>query len=129
MSNDPVMYYRILADALVVVHLIFIVFVLLGGLFVVRWRYLSVVHIPAVLWAAWVEYQGWICPLTPLENWFRQKAGMGEYQRSFIDQYLVPVLYPAELNREWQMVLGTIVILLNVTIYSWVWHRRKRGNQ
>jgi len=123
------MWYRILADVLVVVHLIFIAFVLLGGVFVVKWRYLSVVHIPAVLWAAWVEYQGWICPLTPLENWFRQKAGIGGYQRSFIDHYLVPVLYPAALNREWQMVLGTIVLLLNVTIYSWVWHSRKRGNQ
>jgi hypothetical protein len=122
------MYYRILADATIVVHLIFIAFVLLGGVFVVRWRFLSMVHIPAVLWAVWVEYQGWICPLTPLENWFRQQAGMGEYQRSFVDQYLVPVLYPAALNWQWQMVLGTFVLLLNVTIYSWVWHRRKRGN-
>lgn len=123
------MWYRILADALVVVHLLFIVFVLLGGLFVVKWRYVSLVHIPAALWAAWVEYQGWVCPLTPLENWFRQQAGMGGYQKSFIDQYLVPVVYPAALNREWQMVLGTIVVILNVTIYSWVWHHNKRRHQ
>jgi len=71
------MWYRILADGVVVVHLLFIAFVLLGGLLVLRWRYSIVLHIPAVLWAAWVEYQGWICPLTPVENWFRQKAGMG----------------------------------------------------
>ncbi len=123
------MWYRILADTLVVVHLSFIAFVLVGGLFVLKWRYLSLAHIPAVLWAAWVEYQGWVCPLTPLENWFRQKAGLWEYEKSFIDYYLVPVLYPASLNREWQVVLGTIVILVNVTIYSWVWHRYKRGDR
>ena len=123
------MWYRILADALVVVHLLFIVFVLLGGLFVIKWRYVSLVHIPAALWAAWVEFQVWVCPLTPLENWFRQKAGMEGYTKSFIDQYLVPVIYPAALNREWQMILGTIVVILNVTIYSWVWHHYKRGHQ
>ncbi len=123
------MGYRLLADAVVLVHLFFIVFVLLGGLLVLRWRYMVMLHIPAVLWAAWVEYQGWICPLTPLENWFRQKAGMEGYTKSFIDQYLVPVIYPAALNREWQMVLGTIVVILNVTIYSWVTHHYKRGHQ
>ena len=122
------MWYRILADAVVVVHLVFIIFVLLGGLFVVKWRYLVFVHIPAVLWAAWVEFQGWICPLTPLENWFRQKAGLGGYQNSFVDQYLVPMVYPAGLNREWQMILGAIVIILNVTIYAWIWSRGRFGN-
>ena len=123
------MWYRILADGVVVVHLLFIAFVLLGGLLVLRWMYSIVLHIPAVLWAAWVEYQGWICPLTPVENWFRQKAGIGGYQKSFIDQYLVPILYPGAINREWQMVLGTIVVFLNVTIYSWIWHRCKRRHQ
>ena len=123
------MWFRILADALVAVHLLFIIFVLFGGLLVVKWRYVSLVHIPAALWAAWVEYKGWVCPLTPLENWFRQKAGMEGYQKSFIDQYLIPVIYPAALNREWQMVLGTIVVILNVTIYSWVWHYYKRPHQ
>ena len=123
------MWYRILADALVAVHLLFIVFVLFGGLFVVKWRFVSLVHMPAALWAAWVEFQGWVCPLTPLENWFRQEAGMEGYQKSFIDQYLIPVIYPAALNREWQMVLGTIVVILNVTIYSWAWHYYKRPHQ
>ncbi len=120
------MWYRILADALVAVHLLFIVFVLLGGLCVVKWRYVSLVHMPAALWAAWVEFQGWVCPLTPLENWFRQKAGMEGYQKSFIDQYLIPVIYPDALNREWQVVLGTMVVILNVTIYSWAWHSYRR---
>ena len=122
------MGYRILADAVVVVHLVFIIFVLLGGLIAIKWRYLGLLHIPAVLWAAWVEFQGWICPLTPLENWFRQQAGMGEYPNSFIDQYLVPIIYPAGLNREWQMILGTLVIILNVTIYAWVWRRGRFPN-
>ena len=122
------MWYRILADAVVVVHLVFIIFVLLGGVFVVKWRSLVFVHIPAVLWGAWVEFQGWICPLTPLENWFRQKAGLGGYQNGFIDQYLVPLIYPAGLNREWQMIFGALVIILNVTIYAWVWRRGRFAN-
>lgn len=125
----PLNWYRILADTVVVIHLIFIVFTLLGGLLVIRWRHLVFLHIPAILWAAWVECWGWICPLTPLENWFRQKGGMNGYQKSFIDQYLVPVIYPASLNRGWQVMLGTLVIILNLTIYTWVWRRGQLRNQ
>ena len=118
------MWYGILADMLVVVHLAFIIFALLGGLLVLKWRYAICVHVPAVLWAAWVEYQGWICPLTPLENWFRQKSGTKGYQEGFVEHYLVPLLYPSGLTREYQIVLGTTVILLNVIIYAWVWRHR-----
>jgi len=118
------MWYAILADALVLVHLAFIIFALFGGLLVLKWQYVICVHVPAVLWAAWVEYQGWICPLTPLENWFRQKAGMGGYQEGFIEHYLIPLLYPAGLTRGYQMVLGTIVLLLNGIIYAWVLRHR-----
>ena len=126
--DHPFNWYRILADTVVVTHLIFIVFTLLGGLLVIRWRSLVFLHIPAVLWAAWVEYRGWMCPLTPLENWFRQKAGMSGYSKSFIDQYLVPVIYPDSLNRDWQIMLGTLVIILNLTIYTWVWRRGQFRN-
>ena len=117
------MIYRVLADALVVIHLIFVLFALLGGLLILKWKKVIWGHVPAVLWAVWIEWQGWICPLTPLENWLRGQAGEGWYQQGFIDHYIVPVLYPIGLTREWQIVFGAIVFVLNLMIYSWVWYR------
>ena len=115
--------YRVLADALVVIHLMFVLFALLGGLLVLKWKKIIWGHVPAMLWAIWIEWQGWICPLTPLENWLRRQAGDEWYQQGFIDHYLVPVLYPIGLTREWQFILGAIVFVLNLMIYSWIWHR------
>ena len=116
--------YRVLADALVVIHLMFVLFALLGGLLALKWKKIIWGHVPAALWAIWIEWQGWICPLTPLENWLRRQAGDEWYQQGFIDHYVVPVLYPIGLTREWQLILGAIVFVLNLMIYSWIWHRR-----
>lgn len=108
------------ADLLVVVHFAFICFVVLGGLLVLRWPRLAFIHIPAATWGALVEFMGWLCPLTPLEQHFRAAAGEAGYTGSFIEQYLVPVIYPADLTRELQLLLGVIVVAVNAAIYGWL---------
>jgi Protein of Unknown function (DUF2784) len=120
--------YQLLADLVVLVHVVFVIFVVLGGLLVARWQGLAWIHLPAVIWAAIVELLGWVCPLTPLENWLRQRAGERGYGADFIARYILPALYPGELTREVQMVLGAFVILINLTIYIWIF-RTKRTNR
>ena len=93
------MAYRLLADMVLVVHLGFILFVLLGGLLVRRWRSMALVHLPSVAYGAAIELWGWICPLTPLENRLRALGGERGYAGGFIDHYLVPVIYPEPLSR------------------------------
>ena len=119
------MIYGILADIVVLVHAAFVLFAVFGGFLVLRRRRLAWLHIPAVLWAALVEMAGWICPLTPLENMLRRRAGDGMYQSDFIEHYLMPVLYPAALTREFQTALGLAVLFINAAVYTWVWHRSK----
>ena len=114
------MAYRILADAVLVIHLGFIVFVVVGG-FLVRWRrVVAWLHLPAVAWAALIEFMGWVCPLTPLELWARSRAGETGYTGGFIEHYLLPVVYPAALTHEVQIVLGALVLVINVFVYAWV---------
>ncbi|MDJ0806533.1 MAG: DUF2784 domain-containing protein [Gammaproteobacteria bacterium] len=112
------MLAKLIADLLVILHLLFILFVLLGGLLVLQWRKMALLHLPCVAWGALVEFSGWICPLTPLENHFRSAAGEQGYQGGFIDHYLMPVIYPAGLDRDTQFVLGLIVIGINLIIYA-----------
>jgi hypothetical protein len=111
------MLFRALADLTVVLHLAFVLFVVFGGLLVTRWPRVAWVHLPAALWGAWIEFAGWICPLTPLENWFRERGGGVGYTSSFVERYVVPTLYPASLSREMQWALGGFVVLVNVVIY------------
>ena len=121
------MTYRILAEGVVVLHFAFIVFVVVGGLFVVRWPRLALAHLPAACWGAAIELTGGICPLTPLENTLRQAAGDAGYAGSFIAHYLLPIIYPAELTREIQYVLAGLLIGVNLGIYGWLLrHRRSR---
>ncbi len=126
-SSDPAMetVYLILADAIVLTHVAFVLFAVLGGLLVFRWRRVVWAHLLAVVWAALVEFSGWICPLTPLENWFREKAGKGGYRSDFIARYVFPVLYPEGLTRELQIALGISVLLVNLAIYWRVLQSRK----
>ena len=121
------MLYGILADAVLVLHLTFILFVFLGGVLALRWRRLIWVHLPAACWGAVVEFTGWICPLTPLENRFRLASGAPAYSRSFIEQYLVPVIYPAGLTPGIQTALGLAVVFVNVAVYAAIWRRRAGG--
>jgi hypothetical protein len=112
------MLYRLLADAVVVLHLGFVGFVVLGGLLALRWPRVAWVHLPAAAWGAWVEFAGRICPLTPLENWLRRESGGEGYSASFVEHYLIPILYPAALTRELQWMLGGIVIAVNAAVYA-----------
>ena len=113
------------ADALVVLHLTFVAFVVLGGLLVLRWPRLAWVHVPAAIWGAWIEFAGRICPLTPLENRLREAAGQQGYATGFVEHYLLPVLYPAALTRELQWMLGGAVIAVNAVVYFALWRRSK----
>ena len=119
------MAYRTLADLIVALHFGFVLFVVLGGLLVLRWPRLAWAHLPAAVWGVLIEFCGWICPLTPLENWLRAQGGETTYHSDFIAQYLLPVLYPGNLTRGLQLLLGTGVVVLNAAIYWWVW----RGTQ
>ena len=120
--------YRLLADLVVLTHVGFVVFVVLGGFLVLRWRGAMWIHLLAVIWAAAVEFFGWACPLTPLENWLRVKAGEAAYSSDFVARYLLPVLYPEGLTRALQLALGVFVIVVNLAIYGWMfrsWTRTK----
>lgn len=112
------MSYRLLADAVVVAHLLFILFVVFGGLLVLRWPRLALAHLPAACWGALIEIGGWICPLTPLENGLREAAGEAGYPGSFVGRYLLPVIYPAGLTRELQFVLAGVVVAVNLAVYA-----------
>jgi len=121
------MFYRLLADCLVLVHLAFVVFVVAGG-FLILWRpSLRWVHLPAAIWGALIEFTGWICPLTPWEQELRLKAGEVGYTGGFIEHYLLPILYPQGLTPRIQVALGLLVISVNVAIYAFVGFRRIRA--
>ena len=120
---------RVLADAVVVFHLGFIVFVLAGGILVITWRRrVAWLHLPAVAWAAYAEFTSTICPLTPLENTLRRRAGQSGYKGGFIENYLIPIVYPSELTPNVQVVIGAIIVAANVALYAIVVRRsRQRG--
>lgn len=117
--------YQLLADLVVLVHAAFVVFVVLGGLLALRWQRLAWIHLPAAIWAAIVEFFGWVCPLTPLENWLRQRGEESGYGSDFVARYILPTLYPEELTREVQIALGVFVILINLAIYTWIFRAQK----
>lgn len=118
-----------LADLVVVVHFLFVLFVVAGGFLVLRWPRVAYFHIPAAIWGAAIELVGGICPLTPLENSLRQQAGGIGYSGGFIEHYILPVLYPSALTRDIQLLLGLLVLVLNVAIYGYVFRRRQRTNR
>lgn len=116
--------YSLAADAVLVLHLGFVVFVGLGGLLALRWPRVAWLHIPAAIWGAAIEFGGWICPLTPIENDLRLRAGESPYTGDFVARYLLPVIYPEGLTRDAQIVLGLGVVLLNAAIYFIVLRRQ-----
>ena len=123
------MVYRVLADILVALHLAFVLFVVLGGILVLRRGSWAWVHLPVAAWGALVEFMGWICPLTPLEVRLRIAGGEAGYQGGFVENYLIPLLYPGALTRGHQVALGLLVVTLNALFYGlavrrWVRSRR-----
>lgn len=118
-----------LADSLVVAHLLFVAFVMAGGFLLARWPGLLALHLPAAAWGAYIELSGGICPLTPLENHFRALGGGGAYGGDFVERYLLPALYPEHLSVSLQQVLGGLVVLVNLFAYGWAYRawRRKQA--
>lgn len=114
------------ADFVVLLHLLFILFVIFGGLLALKWPKIAWLHVPAALWGTLIEFCGWICPLTPLENALRRAGDRGAYSGGFIDNYIMPIIYPPGLTRETQWLLGAAVALLNIAVYAlWLTRRKK----
>jgi uncharacterized protein DUF2784 len=106
------------------IHFLFVLFVVLGGLLVLRWPRVAYLHIPAAIWGAAIEFAGWVCPLTPLENELRRQAGSAGYSGSFIEHYILPVLYPSALSREIQLLLGFLVVAVNLAVYCYLFRAK-----
>jgi hypothetical protein len=122
------MLYRILADLVVIVHFVFVLFVVFGGFLLFRSKRVAWLHVPCVLWAILIEFAGWICPLTPLEISLREKAGELAYRSGFIEHYILPILYPTVLTRRLQFILGFLVFIINFAIYWWVFRRIRKSD-
>jgi nitrate reductase gamma subunit len=120
------MIFRGAADLVLLVHLAFVLFVVLGGLLALRWPWVAWVHVPVALYGAAIEFIGFICPLTPLEVSLRRRGGEAGYEGGFIEHYVTATLYPTGLTREVQLVLGATVLVLNGIVY-FIWWRRWRG--
>jgi hypothetical protein len=116
-----------MADIVVVTHFAFTIFVLLGGILAIWWRKVIWLHIPAFVWGVLIEFAGWICPLTPLENRLRVRGGEAGYSGGFVEEYILPVIYPAGITREIQIFLGIFVITVNLVIYWKVFHKSFSG--
>ena len=114
-----------LADAVVLVHLAFVLFVVLGGFLAWRWRKVVYLHLPALAWGIWIEASGGICPLTPLENRLRLLGGEAGYSGSFIEHYILPLLYPLQLTRQTQWVLLAALLAVNLVAYASLILRRQ----
>ncbi len=123
------MIARIAADAVLVFHLAFIVFAVAGAALAFCWRLAPLVHLPAATWAVFVELTGRICPLTYLENNLRRMAGDSGYPGSFIEHYLLGIIYPAGLSRSWQFLAAAVVLFCNLILYGLYWWRHKRKYQ
>jgi hypothetical protein len=123
------MFFQLASDGVLLVHLAFILFALLGAAIAVRWRWVLFVHLPAVVWGCFVELTGRLCPLTYLENYCRIKAGQSGYSESFIEHYLLPIIYPAGLTRNIQFALAVLVIVVNIVIYGWLFVRERISHE
>lgn len=119
----------LVADLLVVVHFLFVAFALLGGALVIRWPWVALIHLPCAAWGVWIEFSGRICPLTPLELHYRALAGQTLYEGGFVAHYILPVLYPEELTRTDQLIIGTLFLLVNGLFYGLAFlYRRRRAS-
>lgn len=123
------MHFRLAADAVLLLHLTFIGFAVFGGLLALKWRWMPLLHLPAVAWAVYVELTGGLCPLTSVENSLRLSAGQSGYAGGFVEHYLLALIYPSGLTREIQWILAATVAGINIAVYSWLAFRRHSGIQ
>ena len=119
------MWYRRAADLVLVIHLGFVLFVVLGGLLALRWPRVAWLHVPIAIYGAVIEFIGFVCPLTPLEIWLRRRGGEGGYEGGFVEHYILAALYPTGLTREIQLALGVGVLAVNAIVYTVYWRRRR----
>jgi hypothetical protein len=117
------MIYRLAADLVVVVHFLFVLFVVFGGALVLSRPRIAWIHVPVALYGALIEFFSWICPLTPLENWLRRRGGEAGYAGGFVEHYILPILYPGGLTRGVEIVLGVAVLVINGFFYWRLWGR------
>lgn len=120
------MLFRALADLVLLFHLGFVLFVILGGVLALRWPWVARIHVPIAVYGAAIEFVGFICPLTPLENWLRRRGGEAGYRGGFIEHYVTATIYPHGLTRHVQFVLGGLVLALNMAVYAIWWRRHAR---
>jgi len=122
------MLYRFAAETILLLHFAFIVFVLLGALLASRWRWVVIFHLPAAAWGVLIKLTGGVCPLTYAENFLHIRAGESGYTTSFIEHYLLAIIYPAGLTREVQFVLAGMVVVINAAIYAWLFYPRRTSS-
>jgi hypothetical protein len=120
--------FQVLADGVVMLHLCFILFIIFGGIIAIFWPKVLWMQIPCVMWGVFIELTGFICPLTPLENYLRQQVGRMSYRGDFIMHYLEPVIYPGGLTREFQILMGILAVVVNALVYTWILHLRRVKN-
>jgi len=116
--------WTLLADLVVIIHFGFVLFCVFGALLCLWWPKVMWIHIPSAIWGGVVEIVGWICPLTPIENWLRQRAAVVSYRDSFADQYIMPLLYPSAANRAIHILMGLSLLLLNLCLYFYIIRKR-----
>jgi len=119
--------YEIAANLILIVHFIFILFVIFGALLLFASTKIIFVHVPAIIWGSYIELTNSICPLTYLENWLLQKANLTTYSDSFIQNYLVPIVYPVNLTKDIQLYLGIALIVINIVIYAFIFTKIKKN--
>ena len=119
--------YELAANLILIVHFIFILFVVFGALLFFVATKIIFIHFPALIWGSYIEFTNSICPLTYLENWFLHKANLTTYSEGFIQNYLVPIVYPVSLNKDLQIYLGIALIVINIFIYAFIFNKLKKN--
>jgi hypothetical protein len=117
------MVYHALSNLVLIAHLAFVLFVVLGGFLVLEWKSLAWIHVPTFFWGALIELAGWVCPLTPPENWLWEKDGGLVYRTDFIEHYILSLLYPTILTQNSQIILGLFVLSFSLGLYGWIFWR------
>ena len=119
--------YELAANLTLIIHFAFILFVIFGALLFFITTKIIFIHIPAFIWGSYIELTNSICPLTYLENWFLHKANLTTYSEGFIQNYLVPIVYPANLTKDIQIYLGTTLIVINIVFYAFIFNKLKKN--
>ena len=119
--------YELAADIILIIHFLFILFVIFGALLFFVSKKIVFIHIPAIIWGSYIELTHSICPLTYLENWFLHKANLTTYSEGFIQNYLVPIVYPMNLTKDLQIFLGIGLIVINIVIYAFIFSKQKKN--